>query len=151
MKWDIKFGDGTVLRVRGEEFRCASIVAQAQRIAYGETHEQQLAVVEGMPVKPESKILRPVWPKSHLVKEATIARNPRPIDADRAPGAVTRPIWGMDLGDGIDKTVIVLRIPDDGVTWRFDKSEKKELCDVLNDALSSPGPVEVLIRKGDAL
>lgn len=47
MIWDIHFGDGTTIRAKHEKFHCACIIAQAQRIQYGETHEQELAVLRG--------------------------------------------------------------------------------------------------------
>ena len=51
MTWDIHFGDGTTIRAKHEKFHCACIIAQAQRIQYGETHEQQLAVLRGTLIK----------------------------------------------------------------------------------------------------
>jgi hypothetical protein len=50
MTWDIHFGDGTIVRSEGKTFHCACIVAQCKRIAYGETHDEQLAVVGGIRV-----------------------------------------------------------------------------------------------------
>jgi len=47
MIWDIHFGDGTVIRAKHEKFHCACIIAQCQRIQYGETKEEQLAVLRG--------------------------------------------------------------------------------------------------------
>ena len=115
MIWDIHFGDGTTIRAKHEKFHCACIIAQAQRIQYGETHEQQLAVLRGTLVqKPESGI-------------------------------------GVDLGPGRDVSAVIVRIPDESTMYTFDKSEKKALCEVLNDALKSAGPVKILITKGDEL
>ena len=51
MIWDIHFGDGTTIRAKHEKFHCACIIAQAQRIQYGETHEEQLAVLRGTLIK----------------------------------------------------------------------------------------------------
>jgi hypothetical protein len=49
MIFDIEFGDGITIRVKGETFHAACIIAQAQRVMYGEIHEQQLAVLKGVP------------------------------------------------------------------------------------------------------
>jgi hypothetical protein len=51
MTWDIHFGDGMTIRVKHEKEQCASIIAQAKRIQYGETHEQQLAVLRVTSIK----------------------------------------------------------------------------------------------------
>jgi hypothetical protein len=47
MVYDIHFGDGTTIRATGKTFHCACIIAQAQRVMYDETNEEQLAVVRG--------------------------------------------------------------------------------------------------------
>ncbi len=49
MIWDIHFADGTTLRVKHEKFQCACIIAQCQRVQYGETHDMELAVLRGTP------------------------------------------------------------------------------------------------------
>ena len=51
MIWDIHFGDGTTIRATHEKFHCACIIAQCQRIQYGETHDEQLAVLRGILIK----------------------------------------------------------------------------------------------------
>lgn len=52
MIWDIHFADGTVIRAKHEKFQCACIIAQCQRVQYGETHDMELAVLRGIPRPP---------------------------------------------------------------------------------------------------
>jgi hypothetical protein len=59
MIFDIHFGDGTTIRAEGKTFHCACIIAQAQRVMYDETKEDQLAVLRGTLVqKPETGSLK---------------------------------------------------------------------------------------------
>jgi acetoin utilization deacetylase AcuC-like enzyme len=51
MTFDVHFGDGTTVRAEGKTFHCACIIAQAQRVMYDETHEEQLAVIRGTMIK----------------------------------------------------------------------------------------------------
>jgi hypothetical protein len=51
MIWDVHFGDGTTIRANHEKFHCACIIAQAQRVMYDETNEEQLAVIRGTMIK----------------------------------------------------------------------------------------------------
>jgi len=122
MIWDINFGDGTTIRAKGETFHCACIVAQAQRVMFGETHEQELAVVRGTPVEKSGT--------GNLKPESTMH---------------------VDPGKSRDETAIEVRCPDESTAWTFDKSETASLFSVIHQAIKSKGPVRILIKKGDEL
>lgn len=64
MIWDIHFGDGTTIRATGKTFHCACIIAQAERVMFDETNEEQLAIVRGTLVeKPETGNLKLETPR----------------------------------------------------------------------------------------
>jgi hypothetical protein len=51
MIWYIHFADGTTIRAKHEQFHCACIIAQVQRVHFNETHTEQLAVLRGTLIK----------------------------------------------------------------------------------------------------